>query len=128
LQVLHLEALHSVFYKSSGYHVFACNEMCKSIKSCKKGAMSKQVDRKFVPLVCGYQLAIMDQHAADERVQLERLQDQVVSLITLDPSPLPLVLPHVPGLLRPPPATGPSDAHPSRNALAVNTVLSYCNM
>ncbi len=39
--------------------------------------MSEQVDRKFIPLVCGSQLAIMDQHAADERVQLEYLQDQV---------------------------------------------------
>ncbi|EIE26083.1 hypothetical protein COCSUDRAFT_40245 [Coccomyxa subellipsoidea C-169] len=38
----------------------------------------RQVDRKFIPLVCGSQLAIMDQHAADERVQLEHLQDQVV--------------------------------------------------
>ena len=45
-----------------------------------------QVDRKFVPLVCGSQLAIMDQHAADERVQLERLSAQVrdsASLVTV---------------------------------------------
>jgi DNA mismatch repair protein MLH3 len=38
-----------------------------------------QVDRKFIPLVCGNVLAVMDQHAADERVQLERLQAQVCS-------------------------------------------------
>lgn len=37
-----------------------------------------QVDRKFVPLLSGCQLAIMDQHAADERVKLERLHSQVV--------------------------------------------------
>lgn len=30
-----------------------------------------------MPLVCGSVLAVMDQHAADERVQLERLQAQV---------------------------------------------------
>eukprot|EP00887_Chlorella_sp_A99_P007462 scaffold2.g7462.t1 len=38
----------------------------------------RQVDRKFVPVVCGSLLAIVDQHAADERVQLERLRAQLL--------------------------------------------------
>ena len=36
-----------------------------------------QVSRQFVPLVCGRTVAIMDQHAAAERVRLEELQDEV---------------------------------------------------
>ena len=35
-----------------------------------------------MPLVCGGVIAIMDQHAAHERVQLERLQHQVLSWFT----------------------------------------------
>jgi len=37
-----------------------------------------QVARKFVPVVCGGGvLAVVDQHAADERVCLERLRAEV---------------------------------------------------
>ena len=37
-----------------------------------------QVDTKFIPLACDGVLAMMDQHAAHERVLLERLQEQVL--------------------------------------------------
>ena len=36
-----------------------------------------QVDAKFIAVAAGDVLAIVDQHAADERVRLERLRDQV---------------------------------------------------
>ena len=36
-----------------------------------------QVDRKFIAVVAGDTLALVDQHAADERVQLERMRDEV---------------------------------------------------
>ena len=42
-------------------------------------ALAMQVSRRFVPLVCGPTLAIMDQHAAAERVRLEELQQEVGS-------------------------------------------------
>lgn len=38
-----------------------------------------QVDSKFLAVVSGGMLALVDQHAADERVQLERLRGQVVA-------------------------------------------------
>ena len=39
-----------------------------------------QVDHKFIPILCrNGVLAIVDQHAADERVQLERLKAQIIS-------------------------------------------------
>ena len=36
-----------------------------------------QVDAKFIAVRAGDVLAIVDQHAADERIRLERLRDQV---------------------------------------------------
>ena len=39
-----------------------------------------QVSKQFVPLVCGRIVAIMDQHAAAERVRLEQLQQEVTFL------------------------------------------------
>ncbi|CAL5218766.1 g485 [Coccomyxa viridis] len=38
-----------------------------------------QVSKQFVPLVCGRIVAIMDQHAAAERVRLEQLQQEVIA-------------------------------------------------
>lgn len=38
-----------------------------------------QVDRKFIPIVAGGTLAIIDQHAADERIRLEELRQKVLS-------------------------------------------------
>lgn len=36
-----------------------------------------QVARKFIPVICGSTLAVLDQHAAHERVRLEELRKQV---------------------------------------------------
>lgn len=40
-------------------------------------ARSRQVDCKAIPAVCGSLLVALDQHAADERVQLEALQGRL---------------------------------------------------
>ncbi|KAJ4837932.1 hypothetical protein Tsubulata_022525 [Turnera subulata] len=37
----------------------------------------QQVDKKFIPIVSGQTLAIIDQHAADERIRLEELRQKV---------------------------------------------------
>ncbi|XVE87550.1 hypothetical protein DITRI_Ditri18aG0126500 [Diplodiscus trichospermus] len=39
----------------------------------------QQVDKKFIPIIAGGTLAIIDQHAADERIQLEELRQKVLS-------------------------------------------------
>ncbi|KAM3362867.1 DNA mismatch repair protein MLH3 isoform X2 [Capsicum galapagoense] len=49
-------------------------------KNCLEGAkVLQQVDKKFIPIVAGTTLAIIDQHAADERIRLEELRDKVLS-------------------------------------------------
>ncbi|XP_075091265.1 LOW QUALITY PROTEIN: DNA mismatch repair protein MLH3-like [Nicotiana tabacum] len=39
----------------------------------------QQVDKKYIPIVAGTTLAIIDQHAADERIRLEELREKVLS-------------------------------------------------
>ncbi|KAF5453802.1 hypothetical protein F2P56_023521 [Juglans regia] len=39
----------------------------------------QQVDKKFIPVVAGGTLAVIDQHAADERIRLEELRKKVFS-------------------------------------------------
>ena len=69
----------------------------------------QQIDTKFIPIVCSTGvLALVDQHAADERVQLERLKFQIVaptggpangtcpSLVLPQPQPLRLGADEVP--------------------------------
>ncbi|KAK6258076.1 hypothetical protein SCA6_012550 [Theobroma cacao] len=49
-------------------------------KNCLRDAkVLQQVDKKFIPIVAGGTLAIIDQHAADERIQLEELRQKVLS-------------------------------------------------
>ncbi|KAK6924577.1 MutL, C-terminal, dimerization [Dillenia turbinata] len=49
-------------------------------KSCLENAkVLQQVDKKFIPIVAGGVLAIIDQHAADERIRLEELRQKVLS-------------------------------------------------
>ncbi|KAK9164726.1 hypothetical protein Syun_005628 [Stephania yunnanensis] len=38
-----------------------------------------QLDKKFIPVVGGRILSVIDQHAADERIQLEELREKVLS-------------------------------------------------
>ncbi|KAJ8771069.1 hypothetical protein K2173_023394 [Erythroxylum novogranatense] len=39
----------------------------------------QQVDKKFIPIVAGKALSLIDQHAADERIRLEELRQKVLS-------------------------------------------------
>ncbi|KAH9710588.1 DNA mismatch repair protein MLH3 [Citrus sinensis] len=49
-------------------------------KSCLEDAkVLQQVDKKFIPVVAGGTLAVIDQHAADERIRLEELRHKVLS-------------------------------------------------
>ncbi|XP_019054912.1 PREDICTED: DNA mismatch repair protein MLH3 isoform X2 [Nelumbo nucifera] len=53
----------------------------KSInKDCLEDArVLLQLDKKFIPVIAGGTLAIIDQHAADERIRLEELRRKVLS-------------------------------------------------
>ncbi|XP_027359794.1 DNA mismatch repair protein MLH3 isoform X2 [Abrus precatorius] len=49
-------------------------------KKCLEDAkVLHQVDKKFIPVVASRTLAIIDQHAADERIRLEELRQKVLS-------------------------------------------------
>ncbi|KAK2657642.1 hypothetical protein Ddye_010694 [Dipteronia dyeriana] len=49
-------------------------------KSCLEDAkVLQQVDKKFIAVVAGGTLAVIDQHAADERIRLEELRYKVLS-------------------------------------------------
>ncbi|KAJ0097652.1 hypothetical protein Patl1_29279 [Pistacia atlantica] len=49
-------------------------------KNCLEYAkVLQQVDKKFIPIVAGGTLALIDQHAADERIRLEELRRKVLS-------------------------------------------------
>ncbi|KAA3457610.1 DNA mismatch repair protein MLH3 isoform X2 [Gossypium australe] len=67
---------------ASGFLNLAAESLVpKSIsKKCLTEAkVLQQVDKKFIPIVAGGKLAIIDQHAADERIQLEELRRKVLS-------------------------------------------------
>ncbi|XP_076906812.1 DNA mismatch repair protein MLH3-like [Bidens hawaiensis] len=51
----------------------------KCLEDCR---VLYQVDKKFIPIVGGGILAIIDQHAADERIRLEDLREKVLSAET----------------------------------------------
>ncbi|KAF9612376.1 hypothetical protein IFM89_039277, partial [Coptis chinensis] len=49
-------------------------------KDCLKDAkILIQLDKKFIPVVAGMTLAVIDQHAADERIRLEEFRRKVLS-------------------------------------------------
>ncbi|XP_019182756.1 PREDICTED: DNA mismatch repair protein MLH3 isoform X4 [Ipomoea nil] len=49
-------------------------------KNCLENAkVLQQVDKKFIPIVATRTLALIDQHAADERIRLEELRRKVLS-------------------------------------------------
>ncbi|XP_075655898.1 DNA mismatch repair protein MLH3 [Castanea sativa] len=67
---------------SSGFlHLASDSLIPKSInKNCLGNAkVLQQVDKKFIPVVAGGILAVIDQHAADERIRLEELRKKVLS-------------------------------------------------
>ncbi|KMT08851.1 hypothetical protein BVRB_6g135740 [Beta vulgaris subsp. vulgaris] len=53
----------------------------KSIKrsGLENAKVLSQIDSKFIPVVASGTLVVLDQHAADERIQLEEMRQQVLS-------------------------------------------------
>ncbi|XP_062102778.1 DNA mismatch repair protein MLH3 isoform X2 [Humulus lupulus] len=47
--------------------------------SLKEAIVLQQIDKKYIPIVAGKTLAVVDQHAADERIRLEELRQKVLS-------------------------------------------------
>ncbi|XP_010548206.1 PREDICTED: DNA mismatch repair protein MLH3 [Tarenaya hassleriana] len=47
--------------------------------SLEDAKVLQQVDKKFIPVVASGMLAIIDQHAADERIRLEELREKVLA-------------------------------------------------
>ncbi|CAI8588467.1 unnamed protein product [Vicia faba] len=67
---------------SSGFLHLAGNSLIPETisKKCLEDAkVLHQVDKKFIPIMGGRTLAIIDQHAADERIRLEDLRQKVLS-------------------------------------------------
>ncbi|KAL6224375.1 hypothetical protein ACLB2K_003230 [Fragaria x ananassa] len=67
---------------SSGFlHLAADSLVPESInKNCLKDCrVLQQVDKKYIPVMAGQTLAVIDQHAADERIRLEELRMKVLS-------------------------------------------------
>ncbi|KAK1410529.1 hypothetical protein QVD17_37066 [Tagetes erecta] len=68
----------------------------KCIEDCR---VLYQVDKKFIPVVGGGILAVIDQHAADERIRLEELREKVLfgesKTITYLDAEQELVLPEI---------------------------------
>nr|XP_011461560.1 PREDICTED: DNA mismatch repair protein MLH3 isoform X2 [Fragaria vesca subsp. vesca] len=67
---------------SSGFlHLAADSLVPESInKNCLKDCrVLQQVDKKYIPVMAGQTLAVIDQHAADERIRLEELRLKVLS-------------------------------------------------
>ncbi|XP_050228464.1 DNA mismatch repair protein MLH3 isoform X2 [Mercurialis annua] len=73
---------HNILDIYSGFLYLAGNSLVPESlhKNCLEDAkVLQQVDKKFIPIVASRTLAIIDQHAADERIRLEELRDKVLS-------------------------------------------------
>ncbi|XP_057448914.1 DNA mismatch repair protein MLH3 isoform X2 [Lotus japonicus] len=76
------QSQHNILDISSGFlHLAGDSLIPETIsKKCLDDAkVLHQVDKKFIPIVAGRTLAIIDQHAADERIRLEELRQKVLS-------------------------------------------------
>ncbi|PQQ15316.1 DNA mismatch repair protein MLH3 isoform X2 [Prunus yedoensis var. nudiflora] len=80
-----IQGLHdqnSILDISSGFlHLAADSLVPESItKNCLSDCrVLQQVDKKYIAIMAGRTLAIIDQHAADERIRLEELRQKVLS-------------------------------------------------
>ncbi|XP_057993502.1 DNA mismatch repair protein MLH3 isoform X2 [Hevea brasiliensis] len=73
---------HNILDISSGFLHLAGNSLVPESlhRNCLEDAkVLQQVDKKFIPIVAGGTLAVIDQHAADERIRLEELRLKVIS-------------------------------------------------
>ncbi|KAM6540464.1 hypothetical protein CsatB_004911 [Cannabis sativa] len=72
----------SILDISSGFlHLAGDSLVPESINknSLKEAIVLQQIDKKYIPIVAGKTLAVVDQHAADERIRLEELRQKVLS-------------------------------------------------
>ncbi|VFQ70130.1 unnamed protein product [Cuscuta campestris] len=79
---LHLKNQDAILDIASGILLLASDSLVpRSLdKNFLEGAkVLQQVDKKFIPIVAGRTLALIDQHAADERIRLEELRRKVLS-------------------------------------------------
>ncbi|GMH23998.1 hypothetical protein Nepgr_025841 [Nepenthes gracilis] len=73
---------HTILDIASGILHLTCDSLVpKSVnRNCLEDAkVLSQVDKKFIPVVAGGTLYVIDQHAADERIRLEELRQKVLS-------------------------------------------------
>ncbi|KAK7367190.1 hypothetical protein VNO80_09199 [Phaseolus coccineus] len=97
-----IECRNNILDISSGFLHLAGDSLIPetiSKKCLEDSKILHQVDKKFIPVVAGRTLAVIDQHAADERIRLEDLRQKVLSgeakTVTYLHSELELVLPEI---------------------------------
>ncbi|MED6122852.1 hypothetical protein PIB30_043782 [Stylosanthes scabra] len=81
-KVVEVQSQNNILDISSGFlHLAGDSLIPEAIsKKCLEDAkVLHQVDKKFIPVVAGGTLAVIDQHAADERIRLEELRQKVLS-------------------------------------------------
>ncbi|CAN6175249.1 unnamed protein product [Urochloa humidicola] len=67
---------------SSGTLHLSCNSLvpeCVDKKCFEEARVLLQLDKKFIPVISGKTILLVDQHAADERIRLEELRRKVLS-------------------------------------------------
>ncbi|KAL9328310.1 hypothetical protein ACSQ67_003313 [Phaseolus vulgaris] len=77
-----IECRNNILDISSGFLHLAGDSLIPetiSKKCLEDSKVLHQVDKKFIPVVAGRTLAVIDQHAADERIRLEDLRQKVLS-------------------------------------------------
>ncbi|XP_061346039.1 DNA mismatch repair protein MLH3 isoform X2 [Gastrolobium bilobum] len=81
-KLIDIQSQNSILDISSGFlHLAGDSLIPETIsKKCLEDAkVLHQVDKKFIPVVASRTLAVIDQHAADERIRLEELRQKVLS-------------------------------------------------
>ncbi|RDX87164.1 DNA mismatch repair protein MLH3, partial [Mucuna pruriens] len=81
-KLANIQSQNNILDISSGFlHLAGDSLIPETIsKKCLEDAkVLHQVDKKFIPVVAGRTLAVIDQHAADERIRLEELRQKVLS-------------------------------------------------
>ncbi|CAJ1930674.1 unnamed protein product [Sphenostylis stenocarpa] len=81
-KLANIQCQNNILDISSGFlHLAGDSLIPETIsKRCLEDAkVLHQVDKKFIPVVAGRTLAVIDQHAADERIRLEEFRQKVLS-------------------------------------------------
>ncbi|PNT65097.1 hypothetical protein BRADI_4g37263v3 [Brachypodium distachyon] len=76
------ECFNDVLSISSGPLNLSCSSLVPEYidKKCfEEARVLFQLDKKFIPVISGEMLLLVDQHAADERIRLEELRGKVLS-------------------------------------------------